>query len=409
MQTDVPVRERQTSMARSGRGSRRVLMAILSLALLAAGARMVDWRVLPINDFMEYWAAASLQLSGGNPYSQAAMYELERGVGLKSEKPLMMWNPPWVLPFVLPFGLVSLGAGRALMFAATFVILFSCADALWRYYGGSPRRRWLAALLTCTFAPALVCLSSGQLSAFMLLGIVSFLLLQHRNLDVAAGASLLLAGFKPHFVFLLFVSVAVWAVWQRRPRILLGAALGFGTAIAIAVYVDPLVFARYREALRSESMLALYAPPLGGWLRVGFGWTRYWLQFVPAVAGLCWYAWWQRHHGAIDWKRDLSLIVAVSACTAAYGWVFDQVVLLTGLMRRAAEIDNGEARPSALPLCIYAGANTAVILLMATGHSMLSSAYGWTAPVWLYLYVTTGQQLREIDARQRAQAKGVKI
>jgi len=34
-----------------------------------------------INDFIEYWAAAKLLLSGGNPYSAEQLLQLQRTVG----------------------------------------------------------------------------------------------------------------------------------------------------------------------------------------------------------------------------------------------------------------------------------------------------------------------------------------
>jgi hypothetical protein len=52
-----------------------------------------------INDFIEYWAAAKLLLSGGNPYSAAQLLQLQRTVGWSKNEALLMWNPLGTLFF----------------------------------------------------------------------------------------------------------------------------------------------------------------------------------------------------------------------------------------------------------------------------------------------------------------------
>src|SRR5262249_41741698 len=131
---------------------RKVLLAFSILALLAfeirSGVR------LPVNDFVEYWAAARLALDGQNPYSQTEMFRLEQASeDLGSEKPLMMWNPPYALPFVLPFGFLSLTTARVVMALLAFAMIFLSAEWMWHFYGGDPQRRWIAWIATAAFAP----------------------------------------------------------------------------------------------------------------------------------------------------------------------------------------------------------------------------------------------------------------
>jgi hypothetical protein len=368
---------------------RRVLMVGLAFALLAVTLHSVDLRQLPANDFLEYWAAARLDVAGENPYSPAALLALERQAGLNSDKPLMMWNPPWSLPFIVPFGLLSLGTARALVFVFTFLIVFGCADWLWRFYGGAPQRRWIAWGLTCSFAPAMVCVASGQIAPLVLLGLALFLYWKERALHFPAGAAILLISFKPHLLYLLWVLLAWWIIRNRCWKLALGAfgAIGGSTCIAAAINTVPVT--HYWAAWSSNSPLALYAPPLGGLLRVGFGWQRHWLQFVPAIMALAWCAWWYRKGPALTGRGDLPLLLLVSVCTSPYGWLFDQVVLLPALLKRAAEFGRLPRGHAIAALILYTAANVAIAVMVLTNFPLLSLYYAWAAPLWLMLYSAT--------------------
>jgi len=368
---------------------RRALMLAIACVLSVLAFQVVDRGRLTVNDFLEYWTAARLDLAGQDPYSPTAMYELEKQTGLHSEKPLMMWNPPWVLPFVVPLGLMSLGKARTLVLLLTLVIVFGCADWLWRFYGGAAQRRWVAWGLACTFAPAMVCITSGQIAPVVLLGVVLFLWLEQRSLHFAAGAAMLLIAFKPHLLYLFWLVAALWIVRNRRWPLAAGALAAIAAATAVAVLISKDLLLHYWAAWRSASALALYAPPLGGLLRMAFGWRRYWLQFVPALPGLAWCIWWFRKRPDVKWRRDLPLLLVVSVCTSPYGWLFDQVVLLPALLKRAVEFDRPCRVLATTALMLYVAANLVIAALAVSNHAIQSYLYSWAAPLWLVLYVAT--------------------
>src|ERR671919_249973 len=78
-------------------------------------------------DFIEYWASARLLLTGNNPYSPEQHLALQRLVASDTEQPLMMWNPPWTLFFLLPFGLVSFSVGHLLWSVSLLICLLVCS------------------------------------------------------------------------------------------------------------------------------------------------------------------------------------------------------------------------------------------------------------------------------------------
>lgn len=106
-----------------------------------------------MNDFVEYWAAAQLLLSGRNPYSPEELLKLQVSVGWPESSPLIMWNPPWTLAFLWPLGLISYDAAQFIWFLVHSLILFIGAQVLWTIYDGATEKSRIAGFAVLTFAP----------------------------------------------------------------------------------------------------------------------------------------------------------------------------------------------------------------------------------------------------------------
>src|SRR5262245_20872546 len=153
-------------------------LCVLVVALLVAVAGLA-WQLartpvaLPLFDFVEYWAAGHLNAAGANPYDPDLVHELERQTG-RTEPGVLMWNPPWTLTLVMPFGVLPVRLAHVLWLLMQFAALGLAADLLWRLYGGDAGRRWLAWLVAFTFLPSLFALTAGQVAPLILLGAVLF-------------------------------------------------------------------------------------------------------------------------------------------------------------------------------------------------------------------------------------------
>jgi len=164
-----------------GRIGTKTALFVAVAVVLAIETRSGIGRI-PVNDFLEYWAAARLTLNGENPYSQSGMFQLESSTNeLPSDKPLMMWNPPFVLPFILPFGMMPVATARAVMGVVAFAMIFLSAECSWQYYGGDIRSRWVVWLVAAAFAPVFAAIASGQVSPWVLVGVTAFLWCEHRR------------------------------------------------------------------------------------------------------------------------------------------------------------------------------------------------------------------------------------
>src|SRR5215813_8837089 len=165
-------------------------------------------RELPLNDFIEYWSAERLFVSGHNPYSASEMLDVQHGAGWESPQPLMMFNPPWVLPLLAPLAGLPFRTAQISWLVASVALLFVSTILLWRYYGGMPDRALIASACALLFFPNPVALRMGQLAPVILFGLAGFLLCVRSKRFWLAGVALSTLGIKPH----LLIPVAVVVV-----------------------------------------------------------------------------------------------------------------------------------------------------------------------------------------------------
>jgi hypothetical protein len=268
--------------------------------------------------------------------------------------------PPWALPIILPLGYAESYPNAWL----AWVVLLAAAVVL--------STRWLSSvyavdqefkkaqiLLPFTFIPCLVCLKYAQIAPLLLLGAAGFLFFSSRKLPILAGMFLALTSFKPHLVYLVWLAVLFDAVRQRSWKVLTGAFSAIGLLTAVAAAIDHKVIGEYRESAR---LFALYPSAGGAILRQAFAHNYALLQFVPPVFGLAWFIYyWQRHRRSWDWRQQMPLILAVSMLTTAYGWAFDDtllvVVLLALFSRWAGRIPKGA-------ILLFSALNVALLVLL---------------------------------------------
>ncbi|MFO0797208.1 MAG: glycosyltransferase family 87 protein [Gemmataceae bacterium] len=359
---------------------------VLAAALLVGQVRqlLADPAVWPPDDFVEYWAAARLTLTGGNPYDPEQLLPLQVAAGRATDEAVMMWNPPWALAVVLPLGLLPAREAQLLWLAANLVAAGWCGDRLWLRFGGDPARRWAGWAAALAFVPTLFALQSGQIGPLLLLGAVLFLEAERRGWYALAGAATVLLAVKPHLAYLVWIAIGM--LWLTRrdtvsTRMILGGTLAGVLATAVPLLFAPHVLAQYADAMGNRPPEQWVSPTLGTVLRLVFGEGRFGLQFVPVAAGLAWFAWhWRRAGRAWDWAEQLPLLLLVSFVTAPYGaWPFDLVLLLPAVVRLLA---GGAPRPVLAGLLAVNAACLAMNLTQTGSFPFL-----WVAPALLGLYV----------------------
>lgn len=357
------------------------VLLILGVLLLASVSRrrLTSVEFISLDDYVEYWSAARLNFSGGNPYDREQMAVLQGQAGRLTDVPVMMWNPPWTLGMFMPLSVISYPASRLLWLLINIGIIFLSADWIWRTYSGDDRRRWIAWVVTLTFGPALHVLRAGQISPLLLAGVVGFLYFAGRDRWFAAGICAALITVKPHLLYLLGPSILLYVVRYRRWSLLAGFIVAMAVATAVAWLPNPALLAQYLHAVSYYPPEEWATPTLGGVLRLVLGVDRFWLQFLPSAAGVCWFcAYWWRKRTRWNWAQEMPLLVMVSVATAAYGWTFDHVVLLIAVIPAAATLVRAKLSLWRLMLVLSYLAFTAIALF-----SSMDQIFYWWMAAWL--------------------------
>jgi hypothetical protein len=367
-----------------------LLGAALAVAVLLLAGQLVlspkALTALPMYDFVEYWAAARLTLQGENPYDIERIEQLQRETG-RGDEGILMWNPPWTLPFVLPLGLLDVRVAHLAWLGLHFLVLGFCADRLWRLYGGAADRRWVGWVLALSFLPCYFALTAGQISPLILLGATLFLYFNERRSEALMGAAAVLLAVKPHLCYLFWVALLCWAVRERRWKVLAaGAATGLAlTAIPLAI--DPALLQQYWHAITSQPPAQYRSPTLAHCLRVLIDPGNFRLQFLAMIPGLAWFVpWFYLNRCRWDWKEQMPLLLLVSVLTAAYGgWPFDLVLLLVPVVQIAARLQSGEAwrRVAAVGIHVVIGLIAAVQIALGVEYFW----FIWMCPAVLAAYV----------------------
>jgi hypothetical protein len=177
------------------------------------------------NDFLAFWTAGTLLARAESPYHADGQTRIQKELGWDREKNglgiyefLPYYYPPWLGLAFVP--LLPLGYGIAKPVWCFLNLELAVAAG---FLLGCPRSgpsRGAAVVLTLTFFPTLVCLLSAQTSVLILLLAVAVWRLSERGWDGAAGIALACLSVKPQLSVVAMFAVLVWAIRQRRRRLL---------------------------------------------------------------------------------------------------------------------------------------------------------------------------------------------
>ena len=356
------------------------LLALAAVAAVQVRTFLVDPTIWPPDDFVEYWAAGRLALDGADPYAPELLLPLQRDAGRDTDEAIMMWNPPWTLPLVLPLGALPARVAQLMWLLVGAAAIAVGVQLFARTLVGGRRTLWLAA---AGFVPVYLVLQAGQIGPLLVLG-AALACAYAGTRPLLAGAALVLVSVKPHLAYLVWVALIVDAVAARRWK-LLGGGIAVGLAFAaLPLLFVPQVYHDYLHAMRDHPPAQWVSLTLGTLLRFAFGEGRFGLQFLPMLAGLGWFAWyWLPRRGSWHWGDELPKLLFVSFLTSPYGaWHFDLVLLLIPVLHRLKSLVAAPLSAGVLGCWVaYALMNLAMLgINLGGGYSYW---YGWVAPLLL--------------------------
>jgi hypothetical protein len=241
-------------------------------------------------------------------------------------------------------------------------------------------------------------MAAGQMSLFVLLGLVLFLRL-HQSRPFLAGASLWLCALKPHLFLPFGVVLLAWMVASKCYKVLFGAAGAFAVSTAIAFVLDPLAWTQYSQMMRAMRVDKLPIPCLSNLFRRSISPDTMWLQYLPVAIGCIWaILYFRRHRESWDWMAHGSPLMLVSVLVAPYSWFIDQAILIPALLHGVL-LTRSRGLLAALAL-----ASAVIEIGPLRGLPVLQSLfYLWTAPAWLAWYLAATRGVRSPSAGQPPQ------
>jgi hypothetical protein len=281
-------------------------------------------------DFFTYWPSGRLLLAGQNPYSSDALFALQKGLGWVEGDPLLTYNPPWAMVFILPFCLKNFIIGKLFWIFFDLSLLLTSVFLIWRFYGGVNNFLWSLLVVVFFFPPTAYMMKRGQIVPLVLLGIIAFLWLERNRKYFLAGLVLTLVSVKPHIAYLFWLALLLWVLDRRRCTLLLGAGFGALVATIPALLFNPNIFSQYLTTVLNHSPIYYWGiPSVGTFLRLLFGGKRYWLQFLSVVVATAWFLfYWREQRRGWAWDNQMPLILLISTMTTYYIWVSDYILLL---------------------------------------------------------------------------------
>jgi len=331
-------------------------------------------------DYIEYWSAGQQLVRHADPYDFAAILQMERKNGMRTDEPRVCFSPPVALEAMVPLGWMKAKPGLILWLVAELGCVLVSIWLVWRKLGKPDSRLQLLGL---AFAPVVACQMAGQIGAFFLLCLVLFLEF-HDTRPWLAGAVLMPFAMKPHLFVPFAIALLIWCMAQRKFSILAGAFLALGASLAASLAVDPHAWAQYRHMTATFPLMDWFVPTVGMGLRYVVDRPARWIGFLPEAVGCIWAAWYAwKHRRGWDWITHGQLVVMVSVLAAPYSWVSDQCLLLAAVLW--AIFHAGKRGRTLLLFLLIDGVMLAQVLTL---QSMTSFWFVWTAPAWLawYLY-----------------------
>ena len=329
-------------------------------------------------DLLAYWSAAHIYASGGNPYSQAEMGQLERQTDperfAKSDILSNAWSPPWLILIMLPVGVLPYTIAIPVWIFCNTLLIGVSLLLTWKIcVGNRPSRGILVVYLAgFLFVETLTYLAIGQITSLVLLGIVLGIWLLDRNLDFLAGIAFLLTTIKPHISYFFLLLAFIWVIQNRRWKVLVGFLISALISMLVFWITNPDWIIDYLTLLNNLPFSRLYLSTLGDFMSVKFklsifNYSALLLVFLvkPLLQLL----------KAEGWMTATNLALLISIPLSPYGFNFDHVVILPAFVQLIAWASSDELPRKAI---VFLAASLALIELIVGKMAMINGLeYFW--------------------------------
>jgi hypothetical protein len=302
-----------------------VALTVVACGLIFAYSQYMARQEL--SDFAAYWGAAKLYKI--DPFDVNAVSSIQAALAKHRNDILVMRNPPWTAVIFMPLAGLPYDVATGVWTTTTFLLLAWAGLTIWRQLGGTDGT--IALVIVFAFAPTLLLLRIGQISA-LLLGCVAMLMLAlDRRKYALAGMALAGLTVKPHVCLIAMLVILLWAFLTRHHRLWLSFVASVAVLVLISWALNTHIFELYARLVREIIGYRETYPNLAGALMTATG-RREW-GFLPFVIGFS-YEMYRLIRGPATWKwrEEVPRVLLVSLVTSYYSYSYDEVMVLPALM-----------------------------------------------------------------------------
>lgn len=173
-------------------------------------------------DFIEYWAAFRVFITGGNPYNPDEILLFQNIILSDLKIPLMMWNPPWLLMIMSPVLSFNFYFSKCLWMSFNVVMQCYCCwyliNTIFSYTKDKLEinKKKISILILVSFAPFYFNILNNQLGCLLLIGALSlFKFLRSNSIKDLLIAAVLLS-IKPHSFLIFGICVLVQFIKDNK-------------------------------------------------------------------------------------------------------------------------------------------------------------------------------------------------
>lgn len=309
---------------------RKVLLVCLILLLLSLVFASPVLEGRGEDDFVVYWSAARLLVTGKNPYDPDAME-----VTMHAVQPArawgrgFAWNLPWLLFLLAPLSLLPFPLAVRVWLLANTVLIALTLYWQWQLLRGDVQFFPVVLVAGFFFGATLSNLYMGQIVVLELLAMILCLRFLTHTRDVWAGVALFFTTIKPHLAYFFVFLMLLWVLRHRRWGVLIGGAAASFIALALSWLVVPAWLEVYLGLMSQGAFLDYSTATVDGMARVlwGIGALRWaGVLLIPLAFPFL------RLVARYGWPVTLGLALLLSLPLAPYGFGFDQLLLLPAIL-----------------------------------------------------------------------------
>jgi len=328
------------AMLRERHSAIRLTITIVTVLVLAGvfyqraayNLRRIDYQN---SNFVFFWMAGRMVLSGGDPYD-SAQWLAEHDANNVTWHPNRIFPYPLPLAFLLaPLGLLSLDSAYLVwQLISQIMIAVTISMLLGRQREPRYQRMFIPlVLILLFFGPVYLSLQIGALGAFTLVAVTAAIAALDDKRSLAAGILLSLTLLKPPQGLPILVLVVVWLLSRKDRKAIVGLGVGAVGMLLIGMLEDPLWLPKFTASSQvvMGRTLGVQSNALGlAYLACGGNVSCMWLcggsaAIIILAAGSTYL--WRHRKDLVPWEA-FNLIIPTAFLSTIYLWSYDQILYI---------------------------------------------------------------------------------